>query len=704
MIRVTGAIVAVPAANSVFEPIIKSVQMINVAPIVAQAGQIDIRADQLQGNGTFDAPTDISVSIVNHSIASLDIHGITIPQLVGGLYLNGVQIKDPLAADANTTIHTANLAAAASDNSLPMATDPSNNALAIAGTANFSFLETTLVLPALDAHPDIFLTEDATQDPAAPPPEVDITGDVLAVTATLHIHTPGDINIQTQTVDVAVDDFVSAHSITISQVILPVSGDPAGQIPGAATSLTSLLGSSSSDNKGASDSITAYQQALRPTLFQAEVITLEGQYVNINGLVQAGSKDNTFTIDPNTPNAQGLTLTAEIAELKAQGVSRPTKLASVSTPNFAVIWDPTVDGGNELQVNDLRVAGGQINIKGRIYSTSQGELNALGNYGNITITNNTNFDLLVHNVDASAKGAGIVQIIDLNQSQVSGGITYYKETTYQSTSTTAMDVQTQYVDPSNKNALLAGSSGDLDRYGRFEPGWQRAEDDLPAAPRHALQFLHRHQHRDDGHHHLLPERLGRHHQSRLRSVRQFEDHGHLAAAGAGVEPVLLSRYAVELTRPTPISTPRRPTRFPTPARCPGRHGPPAPGTARRPTIRPTPRCSATRPSPRIRSRPICRSPSRLTGYAASNVSIISNGTGNVLLDGSIKSTGTTTITSGGDIEQLSDQGVVTGTQVKLTAAGGIGTEQQLAQQTGKPPVVQINAGRRGADRRSRPPA
>ena len=138
----------------------------------------------------------------------------------------------------------------------------------------------------------------------------------------------------------------------------------------------------------------------------------------------------------------------------------PVRLASVSTPNFAVIWDPTVDGGNELQINDLRVAGGQITIKGRIYSTSQGELNALGNYGNLNITNNTDYDLLVHNVDASQKGAGIIQIIDLNQTASRNGITYDKETTYLAQSATHMQVQTQYVDVNNRNAVFIGAVGD----------------------------------------------------------------------------------------------------------------------------------------------------------------------------------------------------------------------------------------------------
>ncbi|MDY3642094.1 hypothetical protein QWT45_29850, partial [Escherichia coli] len=148
------------SGNQFFVPIIKSVQMIVVAPIVAQAGQIDVRADQLQGHGSFDAPTDINVSIVNHSIASLDIQGISIPQLLGGVLLNGVPLQDTNAGDSAATaaslaisaINNSNIAAAAQDNKLSM----SSSAPAVAGTANFTFVG-DMLLPVAN-NPNIYLT------------------------------------------------------------------------------------------------------------------------------------------------------------------------------------------------------------------------------------------------------------------------------------------------------------------------------------------------------------------------------------------------------------------------------------------------------------------------------------------------------------------------------------------------------------------
>ena len=725
---VTGAIVATPSSNSMFEPIFKSVQMIDIAPIVAQAGQIDIRADQLQGNGVFDAPTDISVSIVNHSIASLNIHGITIPQLTGGLYLNGAKLGDPLATDvkknANDAINTSNKSQADTDNNTPMAKDSDNHALAVVGVANFTFLNSTLVPSSdpdaatlapgqpQDVDPIITLLEDATQDPAAPPPEVDITGDVVAIEAHLFITTPGDINIQTKTVDVSKTFFKAAHSITISQVVLPVSGDPAGQIPGASTSLNSLVGSTvstpfpsfpwfsintpiPSDTQSSVDVITNYEKAQQQTVFHAEVITLEGEFVNINGLVQAGSEDNTLNIDQRAVD--------EIAQLKSEGKSRPTKLTSVSTDQFTVVWDPTVDQGDELQINDVRVAGGQISIKGKLFSTSQGELNALGNFGNITINNSTNYDLLVHNVDASQKGAGIIQIIDLNKTVVRNGTTYDQETTYQATSPTAMSMQTQYInpdaDPASLAAVWVGPSGDsanpsispVTVASNPDGNSLTTQYDPIKGARYSFSIASSTQttitttYYQSGWAGIINLGSGASVDSKTTTTSQpqvlasslyyWVDANALTDPNYVTHPYTFSSATYQIS-----DTGEKPGRNWTESTWYGKK------TYYQEQIEKVGHQTISTHSIEA-DLPITI---RMTGYGASNVTINSTGTGNVLLDGSVKSTGATTITSGGDIEQLSSSAIVTGAQVTLTAAGGIGTQKQLSGAPGAPPNFEIH--------------
>ena len=80
-----------------------SVQVLTITinPIWAQAGLIDVRTGQLQGTGTFIAPTDTSVTINNETPAFLDLLGITIPILNGGVYLNGILVKTNLAINSS---------------------------------------------------------------------------------------------------------------------------------------------------------------------------------------------------------------------------------------------------------------------------------------------------------------------------------------------------------------------------------------------------------------------------------------------------------------------------------------------------------------------------------------------------------------------------------------------------------------------------
>ncbi|HET57378.1 MAG TPA: hypothetical protein ENN35_02925, partial [Deltaproteobacteria bacterium] len=88
------------------------VMIVNIDPVWAEAGGIDVRADQLKGSGTFDAPGDASITIHNHTPAFVRINGMTIPESNGGLFFNGVEVTE------NSTINTTNTNNAEMDNQL----------------------------------------------------------------------------------------------------------------------------------------------------------------------------------------------------------------------------------------------------------------------------------------------------------------------------------------------------------------------------------------------------------------------------------------------------------------------------------------------------------------------------------------------------------------------------------------------------------
>jgi hypothetical protein len=66
------------------------VMVVNIDPIYADAGHIFTQAVQLEGDGQWVTPTNVSVQITNYTPAYLNIYGITIPTDEGGLYYNGI--------------------------------------------------------------------------------------------------------------------------------------------------------------------------------------------------------------------------------------------------------------------------------------------------------------------------------------------------------------------------------------------------------------------------------------------------------------------------------------------------------------------------------------------------------------------------------------------------------------------------------------
>ena len=71
-------------------PLTPHVNVIEVFAFNAQAGQINLYGNQIAGTGSLKSASSANVTITNNTPASLQIDGITIPQLIGGVYANGV--------------------------------------------------------------------------------------------------------------------------------------------------------------------------------------------------------------------------------------------------------------------------------------------------------------------------------------------------------------------------------------------------------------------------------------------------------------------------------------------------------------------------------------------------------------------------------------------------------------------------------------
>ena len=84
-------------------------------------------------------------------------------------------------------------------------------------------------------------------------------------------------------------------------------------------------------------------------------------------------------------------------------------MSEPSSPDFDVYFD-TIK--NRIEVDDLRVHGGNISITGAVTNTANGKIEVLGGYGNVTINNNTAFAIQVNRVDVSQRGQGTLYIND----------------------------------------------------------------------------------------------------------------------------------------------------------------------------------------------------------------------------------------------------------------------------------------------------
>ena len=420
----------------------KQVQAIDVAPFTAEAGQIYLFGNQVQGTGTLNAPVGVNVNLTNFTVASLQIEGITVPQNIGGIYLNGGLLDDSTVAADNTAINQANSSkAGANFDSISLSQPPAPPAPGTPPSAHITITNEEVDLTQTEISAGI------TQ------PDIIINGAIDAVFASLSIFSLHDINVtQTAEINVYSQDFTSTNNVTIDEVMFYASGDPAGQVLGTPADAKLEIANGDAD-------IVAYentpQVGVNPQTgaqLVSQTIEIDSEYVDLNGSITAGQANETLTLDPSEIDSQ-------IAAYVQRGASssQVLTLSSADDPNedFLVFYTPGTDGGQgSIEVQPVSLAGGTITIKGHIASTSTATLDAFGYYGDVNIVNNTSYNLVVDGVNVAQAGSGLVDITDYNQTDGNGNVL---ETKYVSTAGGGMSVSTNYVNASTDAAAGAGS-------------------------------------------------------------------------------------------------------------------------------------------------------------------------------------------------------------------------------------------------------
>ncbi len=288
----------------------KSVMTITIGPIWAQAGVIDVRADQLIGSGEFIAPSNTEVTITNNTPAFLEISGITIPAVNGGLFFNGVLME------SNTQVDDANKVNVDDDNAqgfngvdptfiqgtasftIPVVTSGNVPSITIQNTMNVSEVST----PAGDVYswPDILVLG---PDNGGSGIYNDNGNVVLATMGTGNIRIEGTIRAKNLTVVAGGDVFITGVST------YAVGGEPASVVS-VATTGTYGAGSATAAgvvsafilypiDKTLKDSFTyAVGNAVKsPYSLYGDRIHIDAEYINVNGIIQSGLDEYVLTID-----------------------------------------------------------------------------------------------------------------------------------------------------------------------------------------------------------------------------------------------------------------------------------------------------------------------------------------------------------------------------------------------------------------------
>ncbi|MGH7895719.1 MAG: hypothetical protein ACREQL_13690, partial [Candidatus Binatia bacterium] len=406
----------------------------HVHPITAEAGRIDVRADVLSGSGTWDAPSDASVNIVNHTPAFLVIEGIIIPDSNGGLYLNGVLMT------TNTQIHDANVAIANDDNSR---TGPGDVFLATPFPGFVAIPNPTVSDPSIYVIND-FVAGHVGPNETYPWPDINIVGDIRNLSGLVHLETlpagEGDINI-TASVFAETLEIIAGGTVFIDLGDIPgsrfntgaepftqwdpitlgtVPGDSSGQLfEGLGNAHDSnddgVVNGSDTDNDsdlGDIDTIgDVLAQPASPPGVIGDRVYITAEYIENDGLIQSGKDTYNLTL--------GATTNTEIQGLINGGASGWVVLSNLElSDDFIVRYDTT---SGQILVDDVFTKAGYVDLTGHILNTGNGRIKVLGGYAHVNITNNTGRDLVLYRIDEAQPGDGVLIIKDKAKPAVSDG-------------------------------------------------------------------------------------------------------------------------------------------------------------------------------------------------------------------------------------------------------------------------------------------
>ena len=362
------------------------ITVIEVPEIIARSGDIIISGDNLSGQGVLEAPGDTRITIENHSPYYLRIaNDLTVAPEGGNILFNGARVYD------NGDIQVRNRSGQlAQFDTVTTAKNTADSLIEIRNTFN---------------PPPTGTLE------SAPPPDIEIVGAAITNNqGTVRVYNKegsiyikdvkdpdtGDI-IAKATIQAKTIDIQAGRDVIIAADTYHVASDPMSQW---------YTESEANDNADhfADDGTIQNDSTVNTTYKDAEGATIAGNNIfitarvlNVNGLVKSGNADRTLTITEDALTVNGNTVAQEIAAFETDGDSGWIRLQD-SDIEF---WyeNGATAAEDKLIIDDVYVQGGLIKLTGHIMATDYGEIDVMDGYGNITIDNQTSWNIEVQSLN-----------------------------------------------------------------------------------------------------------------------------------------------------------------------------------------------------------------------------------------------------------------------------------------------------------------
>jgi filamentous hemagglutinin family protein len=370
------------------------VSFIDLDPATARSGSIQVTGTALQGSGALVAPGDASIRVNNASSAFLSVKNaagaadcpaaLCIPGDQGGeITFNGARVGSN--ADINL-----------------------RNAPGVVATLARVDERGNMAAPLIE------LRNTGSASASGPAPEIQVYGDLQNARGTVRIASTGSVtvsgDVSASTVDIATQgDFIKTFTLGFTHS----AGDPTLTLkalqdaneqksrtlyPAAKDPLTVLL----QPNVSTSSTSNSVPQP-SGTVIAGNNVFISGEKLNLNGTIQSGIADVRITIDDKAldaakaANGGWVTLTNTAAGT-LDAALRPRLRWNAATQT--------------MELGNITVQGGTMQLYGDIFSTGNGQLNVLDGYGRIDVTNSTTAPLLLNRLDTGAGTAGRIRITD----------------------------------------------------------------------------------------------------------------------------------------------------------------------------------------------------------------------------------------------------------------------------------------------------